>query len=82
MRNRTFLEPAKSNIDSYVAVDIGDDDEQRSLKIADCNHGVTLDFSSGKWDDRTKVQALAKLDKLQQAINRIGRAIEKDIDRA
>ncbi len=81
MRTRTFLEPAKTNIDSYVAVDIGDD-EQRSLKIADCNHGVTLDFGTGKWDDRSRGQALAKLDKLQKAINKIGTSIEKAADQS
>lgn len=74
MIKRTFLEPAKSGIDSYVTTSI--DGDQRSLKIHDCDRGISLDFSSGKYDSRTLTGARRKLVRLQDALDEIRASLD------
>ncbi len=73
MIKRTFLETAKTGIDSYVSTTI--DGDQITLKIADCNRSVSLDFSYGKYDSRTKSAARAKLARLYRALDEIQKAL-------
>ena len=78
MRRRTFLEPPSSVIDSYVATDIADGNI--SLKLADCNRAVTLDFSVGRWQSRDVAHAMTKLNKIRAALDRIELALDKADD--
>ena len=66
-RHREFLEPARNDVDSYVAVAYYKDESWPSmeLKVADCNRNVNLHFGLSKNKIKTSRR---KLEKLKKAI--------------
>ena len=72
IRWRTFLEPARNDVDSYVAVSV--DDNFIDLKVADCDRRVHLYFYPGTAKERRT--ARAKLARLREALDRVEQAID------
>jgi hypothetical protein len=72
--HRWFLDGPQA--DSYVRVN-AEGPGDLNIKIADCNRAVTLEFSFGPWDGRTRAQARRKLEKLQRALDLIAAEIER-----
>lgn len=63
MRWKKWLDAPKAGTDSYVVVN------GTSLKIADCNRTISLEFEHGRYAGRTQAGALRKLKVLRAALD-------------
>jgi hypothetical protein len=82
VRQRWFLEPASTEVDSYVVVDLPSpwQDESALLKIADCDRRIQLWFPWGSKRaiarSRKKIAGLRKaLDTLEQGLEDLWEAV-------